>query len=82
MPSAKHEKVSREDFERLMTVARKGMATAAQRERMRAIEEAAVSFALVIAEQAPECADRAEAIRAVRMAKMWANCAVILYWTE
>ena len=80
MPSAKHEKVSREDFERLMTVARKGMATAAQRERMRAIEEAAVAFALVIAEQAPECQDRAEAIQAVRMAKMWANSAVILHW--
>ena len=82
MPSSVREKSAREHFERLMTVARKGMATAAQRERMRAIEDAAVTFALVIAEQAPECADRAEAIRAVRMAKMWANSAVILNWTE
>ena len=42
------------------------------------IETAAEAFARVILDNAPECADRSEALRMVRLAKMWANSSVAL----
>lgn len=43
-----------------------------------AINKAAQAFALTIIEHAPVCADRSNALRLVREARMWANASVAL----
>ena len=46
--------------------------------KYQAINDAAKAFALVIFENAPECADRTSALRKLRDARMWANSAIAL----
>lgn len=53
-------------------------ATPAQTEAYTKIREAGIALAKAILDNVPNCADRSNALRLVREARMWANAAVAL----
>lgn len=49
-----------------------------QIDRMQKIRDKAIEFAIVINDNAPDCADKSTALRKIREAQMVANAAIVL----